>query len=179
MRIKKMRIKILYIVLIALVIFMSSCVMAIKNENPYGLSKEKNNNAPGHWKKNTEFDSQKNFVDEIHNNILLRLEQHEVYPSGLIETEEESIPPVAIITWVNPVYKNTAVFFFADASYDPDGGDIVLIEWDWNGNGNYELININPYIGSYNDAGIYNIGLRVTDDEGQIATAFETVTVID
>lgn len=174
-----MRIKILYVVFIGLVIVMSSCVMAIKNETPSGLSKEKNDIAPGHWKKNTEFDGQKNFVDEIHNNILLRLEQHEVYPSGLIETLEESIPPIAIITWSNPVYKNTAVLFYADESYDPDGGEIVLIEWDWNGNGNYELININPYIGSYDNAGTYHIGLRVTDDEGQIATAFETVTVID
>lgn len=173
-----MKIKILYLLFIALVIFMSSCAIAIKTENPYGLSKEKNDNAPGHWKKNTEFDSQKNFVDEIHDNILLRLEQHDVLPSGLIEPVEEPIPPVAIITWATPVYKNTAVLFYADESYDPDGGDIVLIEWDWNGNGNYELIGINPYAGTYTSAGTYHIGLRVTDDEGQIATAFETVTVI-
>jgi len=174
-----MKIKILSVVLILSILFMSSCVMAIKNENPYGLSKEKNDSAPGHWKKNNEFDSQENFVDEVHDKILLRLEQHDVFPFGLIEPVEEPIPPVAIITWAIPVYKNTAVLFHADESYDPDGGEIVLIEWDWNGNGNYELIGINPYPGTYTSTGIYHIGLRVTDDEGQIATAFETVTVIE
>jgi len=141
--------------------------------------------------KNTEFESQKHFVNEIHSRILLRLEQREVFPSGLIrlvnefllEFEEEEIEellqPVAIITWANPVYKNTPVPFNADASYDPDGGDIILIEWDVNGNGIYEIDNVNPFLGAYNVAGTYHIGLRVTDDEGQIGTALETVIVIE
>jgi hypothetical protein len=161
-----MRIKILFVVLAVSILFMSSCAMAIIPESPPGLSKEKNVKAPGHWKKNTEFESQKHFVNEIHNVILFRKES------------EESLPPVAIITWTIPVYPNTPVFFNADSSYDPDGGDIILIEWDVNGNGIYEINNVNPFFGAYKDVGTYHIGLRVTDDEGQIGTALETVIVI-
>ncbi len=184
-----MRKKILFVVLSVSIIIMSSYAMAIKPESPPGLSKEKNEKAPGYWKKNTEFESQKHFVNEIHSRILLRLEQREVFPSGLIRLEnefllefeeeiEELLPPVAIITWATPVFANTPIFFNADASYDPDGGDIILIELDVNWNGIYEFNNVNPFFGAYKDVGTYHIGLRVTDDEGQIGTALETVIVI-
>jgi hypothetical protein len=53
-----------------------------------------------------------------------------------------------------------------------------LIEWDINGNGNYEISSVNPYHGAYIYSGTYKIGLRVTDDEGQIGTVLEIVTVI-
>jgi hypothetical protein len=164
-----MRIKILFVVLAVSILLMSSCVMAIIIEIPPGLSKEKNVKAPGHWKKNTEFESQKHFVNEIHNVILLRKES------------EESLPPVAIITWTNQVYPNKPIFFNADASYDPDGGDITLIEWDFNGDGIYEnvLNNVNPILLVYDSTGTCYIGLRVTDDEGQINAVLETIIVID
>ena len=176
-----MRIKILFVVLVVTIIIMSSSAMAIKPESSPGLLKEKNEKAPGHWKKNTEFESQKHFVNEIHNRILLRLEQRGVFPSGLIKQVDESLPPVAIITWTIPVNINKPIFFNADSSYDPDGGDIVLIEWDFNGDGIFENIfdNVNPYLGVYDNTGTYYIGLRITDDEGQIGTALETVTVIE
>ena len=185
-----MRKEILLVIVALSILMMSSYAMAFKPDSPPGLSKEKNANAPGQFKKTIEFESQKHFVNEIHSIISSGLDQREVSPSGLIgqvneflleneEEIEELLPPEAIITWATPVYKNTAVLFYADASYDPDGGDIVLIEWDWNGNGYYEISNINPYPGAYIKTGTYYIGLRVTDDEGQIGTAFETVTVIE
>ncbi|GAG54905.1 unnamed protein product [marine sediment metagenome] len=46
-----MKMKILFIVLAVSIIIMSSYAMAIKPECPPGLSKEKNEKAPGHWKK--------------------------------------------------------------------------------------------------------------------------------
>jgi len=184
-----MRKRILFVVLAVSILIMSSYALAAKPDSPPGLSKEKNANAPGQLKKIMEFESQKHFVNYVHERILERLEAKNVLPPGLIrlvndflleneEEIEESLPPVAIITWATPIYKNTPVFFYADASYDPDGGDIILIEWDVNGNGAYEIDNVNPFFGAYKDVGTYHIGLRVTDDEGQIGTALETVIVI-
>ena len=176
-----MRKKILFVVLALSIIIMSSYALAVKPASPPGLSKEKNVKAPGHWKKTMEFESQKHFVNEIHNRILLRLEQRGVFPSGLIKQVEESLPPVAIITWANPTYSIKPIFFYADASYDPDGGDLTLIEWDYNGDGSFEEVfnNVNPISLVYDFTGAYYIGLRVTDDEGQIDTVLETVTVIE
>jgi hypothetical protein len=188
-----MRMKILFIVLVLSIILMSSYAMAIKPESPLGLLNEKNEKAPGHWRKITEFEGQKHFVNEIHSRILLRLEKPELNPPGLIrlvneftsEIEEEEIEellqPIAIITWTNPVYSGKPISFYKDASYDPDGGDITLIEWDVNGDGSFEDVfnNINPILLVYDYSGTYSIGLRVTDDEGQINTVFETITVID
>ncbi len=164
-----MRIKILFLILIVTIIIMSCSVMAIKPECPPGLLKEKNIIAPGHWKKNTEFLSQNNFINEIHNRILLR------------DESKESIPPVAIITWITPVYFNKLIYFYSDASYDPDGGDLTLIEWDINGDGIFEDVvnNVNPISYLYRSTGTFYIGLRVTDDEGQTNKVLETVTVID
>ena len=184
-----MRKSYLFVIIAVSILIVSSYASAVKPDSPPGLSKEKNANAPGQFKKTMELESQKYFVNEIHSIISLRLDQQGVFPLGLIRQAnefllendkeiEEILPPVAIITWETPVYKNTYVPFYANESYDPDGGDIILIEWDVNGNGNYEIININPYPGAYINTGIYQIGLRVTDDEGQIGTAFETVNVI-
>jgi hypothetical protein len=176
-----MRIKILVIIFAVSIIIMSSCALAIKSESPLGLSKDKNENAPGHWKKNNEFESQKIFINEIHNRILLGFEQRDIIPQGLKQSIEESIPPVAIITWKNPVYFNTLVFFYADSSYDPDGGDLTLIEWDINGDGIFESVvnNVNPISYLYKITGTFYIRLRVTDDEGQTDTILETITVLD
>ena len=176
-----MKIKILFIVLAMSILILSSSVMAIKPESSLGLLKEKNEKAPGHWKKNSEFESREHFVNEINNRILLRLEQLGVFPSGIIKQVDESLPPVAIITWTIPVYINKPIFFYADSSYDPDGGDIILIEWDVNGDGIYENVfdNVDPFLEVYDSTGTSYIGLRVTDDEGQIGIVRETITAIE
>ena len=128
--------------------------MAFKPDSPPGLSEEKNANAPGQFKKTMELENQKYFVNEIHNIVLITMEQRDVVPKGLIGQVEESItpveslPPVAIISWKTPVYENKVVLFYANESFDPDGGDIILIEWDVNGNGIYELNTVNTYPGS-------------------------------
>ena len=178
-----MRKRIFLVIFAMSIIIMSSYAMAFKPDNNPGLSKEKNENAPGQFKKIMEFECQKYFLNEIHSRIILRFDQVEVSPKGLLEKVEESIEPielllpVAIITWETPVYKNTPINFYADSSFDPDGGGIVLIEWDINGNGNYELPIVNPYPHVFDDIGIHYIGLRVTDDDGQIGTVLEEIIV--
>jgi len=84
-----MRKRIFLAVLVVSIIIMSSYAMAIKPDSPPGLLKEKNVKAPGHWKKNTEFESQKHFVNEIYSKILLRLEAKGVFPPGLIRLVSE------------------------------------------------------------------------------------------
>jgi hypothetical protein len=174
-----MRKKILFIILAVSLLIMSSYAMAIKLDTPPGLSKDKNENAPGHWKKNTVFASQNDFINEIHNNIFIRLELNEVFPSGLIEPLEETLPPIAIITWSTLVLAGGPVTFDAGESYDPDGGELILIEWDIDGNGIYDSVfnNINPIFHVYDDPGEFLIGLRVTDDEEQITELYETIIV--
>ena len=56
-----------------------------------------------------------------------------------------------------------------------------LIEWDYNGDGLFEeaLNNVNQISLVYDKAGTYYIGLRVTDDEGQIGSVLEEITVLD
>jgi hypothetical protein len=175
----KMKKKILFIVLVVSILAMSSYSMAVKLDIPPGLSRQKNEKIPGQWKKNTEFDSQKDFINEIHNKILDRLEQNEIFPLGLIEAEEETVPPIAIISWSTPVLAGRPVTVNAGESYDPDGGDIILIEWDINGDGIYEIFlnNEDPIYPVYEKAGAFLIGLRVTDDEGQINSVNETIIV--
>ena len=60
---------------------------------------------------------------------------------------------------------NEEVCFFDCGSYDPDGGDIVLGEWDWDNDGVYddegfEICHI------WTESGVYKVMYRVTDDEG-------------
>ncbi len=84
-----MRKKILFVLLAVSILIMSSYALAAKPESPPGLSKDKNVKAPGHWKKTEEFESQRHFVNEIHSRILLRLEQHGVFPPGLMRLVNE------------------------------------------------------------------------------------------
>ena len=174
-----MRKKILFIILAVSLLIMSSYAMAIKLDTPPGLSKDKNENAPGHWKKNTVFDIQNDFINEVHNNILIRLEKNGVFPSGIIEPLEETVPPIAIITWSTPVLAGGPVTVSAGESYDPDGGVIILIEWDINGDGIFDNMfnNIDPIFPVYDDPGEFLIGLRVTDDEEQITELYKTIIV--
>ena len=174
-----MRKKILFIILAVSLLIMSSYAMAIKLDTPPGLSKDKNENAPGHWKKNTVLDSQNDFINEIHNNILIKLELNEVFPTGLIEPLEETLPPIAIITWSTPVLAGRPVTVYAGDSYDPDGGELVMIEWDINGDRIYDIWfnNMDTIFPVYDYPGEFLIGLKVTDDEGQITELYKTIIV--
>ena len=79
---------------------------------------------------------------------------------------DEKMPPVAIAGY-DPEFETICelVTFFDDGSYDPDGGDIVLYEWDWNNDGIYDEEG-SEVTHTWEDVGIHVVGFRVTDDEG-------------
>lgn len=84
-----MRKKILFAVLAVSILVTSSCVLAAKPESPPGLSKEKNDKAPGQLKKTNEYESQQHFVQTIHNNNLVKLQNRGVFPPGLMRLVNE------------------------------------------------------------------------------------------
>jgi PKD repeat protein len=89
------------------------------------------------------------------------------------------VPPTASFTASpNPVETGTSVSFSGAASSDPDG-TIAKYEWDLDGNGTFETnTGATPTASrSYGTAGTVETKLRVTDDDGQTATASRTVTV--
>lgn len=89
---------------------------------------------------------------------------------------------VVTVTNVDPVIDA--------GSYTAAGGDMVIfsvaiidaagdthtIEWDLDFNGSYETVSASPSR-SYILAGIYQVGVRVTDDDGAIVTDTAQVTI--
>jgi len=105
----------------------------------------------------------------------------------IIDDEEESgycnkmvyvgYPPVAEFTF-SPKYPELGenVLFDGSPSYDKDGGDILLYKWDFDNDGHYE--SSGKKIGKvYPHRGMYNVGLCVVDDEGQMNTTEKTISV--
>ncbi|HDS30397.1 MAG TPA: PKD domain-containing protein [Firmicutes bacterium] len=75
-------------------------------------------------------------------------------------------PPVALAkAEPNPQVLGEPVNFSDDGSYDPDGGDIVKYEWDWDNDGTFDEEGDNLFH-TWNEPGIYEVQFRVTDDEG-------------
>ena len=112
-----------------------------------------------------------NEVDEENNWCTMPLE---------ITIREPVIPPVASFSTGTPIALVFAdVMFDASSSYDPDG-TIVLYEWDWDGDGTYDETNSEPTgMGAqYTLPGTYDVGLRVTDNEGLTDTTTLTVTIL-
>ena len=86
-----MRKTIIFAVLAASLLIIGSFALAAKPDSPPGLSKEKNLKAPGQLKKTMVFESQRHFVNFIHDRILSRLGQQSVFPPGLIRLVNEFI----------------------------------------------------------------------------------------
>ena len=100
---------------------------------------------------------------------------------GATDTETKTVnvvvnqPPVADFTWtpLNPNPGET-ITFDASASDDPDG-TIVAYAWDMDDDGQYDdATGVNP-TWQFQNAGAYDVGLKVTDDDG--ATDIESKTV--
>ena len=85
--------------------------------------------------------------------------------------------PVAVIHVPSDVTVNQEVTATADGSYDPDGR-IVKYEWDLNGDGNFGQDG-DSHSYSYDRPGDYVAVLKVTDNDGNSATARATVHVHD
>ena len=87
-----------------------------------------------------------------------------------IVIEDLSTPPVAIaMASPNPQQVDTPVNFNDNGSNDPDGGAIVLFEWDFENDGTYDATGASVQH-SYATPGLYSVQLRVTDDEGATDT---------
>jgi len=88
-------------------------------------------------------------------------------------------PPAASFTATpNPVASGATVNFDASGSGDPDG-TISKYEWDLDGNGSFETdTGTTPSAASsYPAAASVNVGLRVTDNNGDTGTTTKAVTV--
>jgi len=68
------------------------------------------------------------------------------------------------------------IAFRDNGSYDPDGGAISKFEWDW---GNDSVFDENgaQVSHSFDQAGVYEVQMRVTDDEGATATLAKPLRV--
>lgn len=71
------------------------------------------------------------------------------------------------------------VFFSAVGSHDPDG-EIVLFEWDFEGDGEFDWNSTENGTTehSYEKEGVYNATLRVTDDNNSSDTDVYTVFIV-
>jgi len=65
----------------------------------------------------------------------------------------------------NPQTVCEQVQFEDDGSYDPDGGSIVMYEWDWDNDGVYDEEGASVSH-AWNQVGTNQVGFKVTDDEG-------------
>jgi PKD repeat protein len=107
-------------------------------------------------------------------NIMLRVTDDEagtdLLDESLIIEVSAKTDPIAIAD-ADPMYFNVCVpvNFNGGDSYDPDGGDIVLFEWDWDNDGVFD--ETGPEITrDFTDMGDLEVQLRVTDDEGMTDT---------
>ncbi|MCX6645304.1 MAG: PKD domain-containing protein [bacterium] len=65
----------------------------------------------------------------------------------------------------NPQSIYQPVSFSGSESYDPDGGEIPLFEWDWDNDGTFDETGENVDH-TWTESGTFFVQLRVTDDEG-------------
>jgi PKD repeat protein len=93
-------------------------------------------------------------------------------------TIQNQLPSASFTATPNPVLSGASTSFDASASKDPDG-TIAKYEWDLDGNGTYETnTGTTPTASaSYATPGERTVGLRVTDNFGDTATASKAVTV--
>lgn len=69
------------------------------------------------------------------------------------------------------------VNFDGSSSWDNDG-TIVSYDWDFNGDGTYEVVNAGAKPGTRDfEGGSHTVGLRVTDDDGDSSEATVTISV--
>jgi PKD repeat protein len=95
-------------------------------------------------------------------------------------TVQPNPPPIANIA-ANPTRGPVplTVSVNGSASYDPDGGAIVLFEWDFNSDASCSTFTRDQTGATaqwtYNTAGTWFICLRVTDDEGLTSTTVQQI----
>ncbi len=68
------------------------------------------------------------------------------------------------------------VSFSSEGSHDPDPGDSIRFEWDFDGNGSVDSVDPNPTF-TYTTRGVFVARLTVTDSSGKVGAANTTITV--
>ncbi|MHA2611181.1 MAG: PKD domain-containing protein [bacterium JZ-2024 1] len=94
-------------------------------------------------------------------------------------TVRRNPPPVASFT-ATPFsgFAPLEVSFDASGSFDPDGGNLVLYEWDFNFDGTFNTAQTGVTASTvYTVNNNYRVALRVTDDEGLTTTEEKIVFV--
>ena len=88
-----------------------------------------------------------------------------------------NVPPVARFTSPSSAREGDRVNVDASTSVEP-GGDIVLFEWDWEGDGTWDNSTTTPtYVHTYYRPGLFNLTLRITDGEGTTNTTKRSITI--
>jgi len=81
---------------------------------------------------------------------------------------ENSLPTAIAEASQYTAHIDDLVDFYGTGSHDNDCDDqeIVKWEWDWQSDGVYDVIDYDPHAGhTFESTGLYNVQLRVTDDE--------------
>ncbi|MCX6647280.1 MAG: PKD domain-containing protein [bacterium] len=106
----------------------------------------------------------------------LDLTAYAVQPLTVVEKVTQN--PVAVAEAdVNPQTAGLPIHFSGTDSYDPDGGGIVLYEWDWDNDGIYDETGPNAE-NTWVTPGTYPVQLRVTDDEDETDTLDASLDII-
>jgi len=85
------------------------------------------------------------------------------------------VPIVIAVPWI--AIPDQWVNFADNGSYDPDGGEVVKWEWDWENDGIFDEDGKSVYH-KWDTFGTYWIGCRVTDDQSNSAELDEPLKVI-
>lgn len=126
-----------------------------------------------------------NFVSGIESWDLLSQEDTQVKNIPLPSLTEpvtilatKNAPPKPDFTFSPPTVNiNVPVTFDARASVDPDG-KIVKYEWDFDGDGVFEVSTASPVtIHTFTRGGEIKVTLKVTDDKGATATLTKTLLI--
>jgi PKD repeat protein len=89
-------------------------------------------------------------------------------------------PPEARFVYspIDPKLTKTWKSITFDASSSSDDHEIALYEWDFDGNGVYDWSTNQPKVTFvYEEKGTYNVGLRVTDDDGTTDIASSSIII--
>jgi len=111
----------------------------------------------------------------------LDLAAYQVIVLTVVEYIPDKLDPIAIATVDDRNKIVCETFYFSDdGSIDPDGGDIVKWEWDWDNDSVWDEEGESAEH-TWTEIGVYPVQFRVTDDEGATDTLDTpiSITVMD